>query len=128
MGITQQSVVLVNYNLLLGENLEASDICAMAKTKTAKSKKAKERPAWSIRFEMAMVAAGFDQPSLAKRMHVTQQTVSSWVVGRTSPNFERLSLFCELTNTTADWIIRKQGPMPDHAHDSPPSEKGRMAG
>jgi transcriptional regulator with XRE-family HTH domain len=63
--------------------------------------------------EIAMESAGFDQAKLAKVMGVAQQTVSSWITGRTSPNFERVSLFCDLTNTSTEWIIRARGPMPD---------------
>lgn len=71
----------------------------------------KPRPKWAARLAMAIEASPLDQPAIARHLGVAQQTISSWVTGRTQPKFEQFVALCALLNTTPNWVLI--GPEPD---------------
>ena len=50
---------------------------------------------------------GLSQLEFARRIGVSQQTVASWEVGRTSPDYEMLLKLSDMFETTTDYLLGK---------------------
>ena len=48
---------------------------------------------------------GDTQASLAKKLHVTHFTVSSWEQGKSSPSHEMLVSICKLYQVSSDYLL-----------------------
>ena len=53
--------------------------------------------------------AGLTQQQLADRLHVTRQSVSSWELGRTEPDFQTLTELAEVFETDAGSLLGEAG-------------------
>ena len=53
----------------------------------------------------ARKAAGLTQQQLADRLHVTRQSVSSWELGRTEPDFETAGRLAEIFGTSVSSLL-----------------------
>ncbi len=53
-------------------------------------------------------SVGLSQETVAKKLHVTRQTISSWETDRTLPDANNLKQLSELYNTKLDHIIKNQ--------------------
>lgn len=49
--------------------------------------------------------AGLSQEEAAERLGVSRQTISKWETDQSTPDFDKLSLICNLYNITADELI-----------------------
>lgn len=56
------------------------------------------------RLRTIRIEKGFTQEELAKKMNVSQKTISSWETGRTSPKFEESRRLCELYGCTLEYL------------------------
>lgn len=56
------------------------------------------------RLRTIRIEKGFTQEELAKKMNVSQKTISSWETGRTSPKFEESRRLCELYDCTLEYL------------------------
>lgn len=48
---------------------------------------------------------GLSQTELAKALHVSQRSISSWETGFRQPDFETLALITQFFEVTADYLL-----------------------
>ena len=58
-----------------------------------------------MNFDYLIKEQAIKQEHLALKLGTTQQCISSWIKGRTSPNIKYLPLLANLLNTTIDTVV-----------------------
>ena len=67
-----------------------------------KDKKIEE---FSTRLDKAIKLSGLSQKEFARKIKVTEVSVSRYVNGSREPNIETLRKICEVLDVTADWLL-----------------------
>ena len=58
-----------------------------------------------VTLKAARVNVGLDQKTAAKRLKVSNKTLSNWEKGTSSPNSNKIDLICDLYNVNYDDLI-----------------------
>lgn len=64
-----------------------------------------------LRIKEARESLAWSQEDLARRMHVSQPTVSHWEAGRKSPRMQIMIRLAQVLGVSMEWLSTGRGPM-----------------
>ena len=65
----------------------------------------KKQNKFQITLAAARVNAGLTQAEIAKKMHVSNKTITNWEKGKVLPSFANVELLCRIYGISSDYIF-----------------------